>query len=101
MPEQQDHLFSECTSGSDNFTVNSSCSFSCERGFKLQGATSVQCTETGQWNTSIPICTGTGVLVQKSFFCLLFKNILVKSTVCYSGTMPGCLDSTKWHYALF
>ncbi|KAK3516176.1 hypothetical protein QTP70_005677 [Hemibagrus guttatus] len=33
------------------------CSFSCSEGFNLEGASSTECTETGEWSTNIPSCT--------------------------------------------
>ncbi|XP_007935969.1 E-selectin-like [Orycteropus afer afer] len=37
------------------FTFQSSCHFTCEQGFKLQGPSQVECTAQGQW-TQIPTC---------------------------------------------
>ncbi|XP_058235295.1 E-selectin isoform X2 [Hemibagrus wyckioides] len=33
------------------------CSFTCSEGFNLEGASSIKCTETGEWSTNIPSCT--------------------------------------------
>ncbi|XP_004425115.1 PREDICTED: E-selectin isoform X1 [Ceratotherium simum simum] len=38
------------------FTFNSSCSFTCEEGFMLQGPAQVECTAQGQWTQQIPVC---------------------------------------------
>ncbi|XP_076873495.1 E-selectin-like isoform X2 [Brachyhypopomus gauderio] len=57
LPGEQIHLSSECSRSSDDLTVNSTCHFSCETGFDLQGAVSTECTETGEWSSALPHCT--------------------------------------------
>ncbi|XP_006150183.1 E-selectin [Tupaia chinensis] len=39
-----------------NFTYNSSCAFSCEEGFSLQGSPERQCTAQGRWTQEAPFC---------------------------------------------
>ncbi|XP_045154223.1 E-selectin [Echinops telfairi] len=38
------------------FTFQSSCRFTCDEGFTLQGAAQVECTAQGQWTQQIPTC---------------------------------------------
>ncbi|PNJ17922.1 SELE isoform 2 [Pongo abelii] len=38
------------------FTFKSSCNFTCEEGFMLQGPAQVECTTQGQWTQQIPVC---------------------------------------------
>ncbi|KAM9243624.1 E-selectin isoform 2-T2 [Dugong dugon] len=38
------------------FTFQSSCHFTCEQDFKLQGPAQVECTAQGQWTQQIPTC---------------------------------------------
>uniref|UniRef100_A0A2K6AHR2 L-selectin n=1 Tax=Mandrillus leucophaeus TaxID=9568 RepID=A0A2K6AHR2_MANLE len=38
------------------FTFKSSCNFTCEEGFMLQGAAQVECTTQGQWTQQVPVC---------------------------------------------
>ncbi|KAK2504626.1 hypothetical protein MC885_001242, partial [Smutsia gigantea] len=38
------------------FTFTSSCSFTCEEGFVLQGPTQTECTAQGQWTQQAPTC---------------------------------------------
>ncbi|KAG9328507.1 hypothetical protein JZ751_013492 [Albula glossodonta] len=52
--EAGDHLVTNCSHSSDNLKLNSSCSFSCDEGFILQGAESLQCTGTGKWSADTP-----------------------------------------------
>ncbi|XP_035270301.1 E-selectin isoform X3 [Anguilla anguilla] len=56
-PEGGAHVTMECTDSLDSLSLNSSCSFSCEEGFDLQGAESVQCSQTGEWSADPPTCT--------------------------------------------
>ncbi|KAI4890927.1 hypothetical protein NFI96_009969 [Prochilodus magdalenae] len=56
LPDVQAQLHFECSRSRDNLIVNSTCYVSCEAGFKLQGTESIECTETGEWNTTIPSC---------------------------------------------
>ncbi|KAF5890762.1 P-selectin-like isoform X2, partial [Clarias magur] len=44
-----------CTA--ETLSSGSICSFSCSQGFILVGASSIDCTETGEWSTDIPSCT--------------------------------------------
>ncbi|KAL2089450.1 hypothetical protein ACEWY4_014138 [Coilia grayii] len=37
-------------------SFTSTCEFRCDEGFLLQGAHSIQCDATGQWNNTAPIC---------------------------------------------
>lgn len=55
-----DHLIAKCNQPSNDLRPDSSCSFSCEEGFKLQGAPTVQCSGDGQWSEAIPTCKATG-----------------------------------------
>uniref|UniRef100_A0A671G2M9 E-selectin n=1 Tax=Rhinolophus ferrumequinum TaxID=59479 RepID=A0A671G2M9_RHIFE len=38
------------------FTFTSSCNFTCEDGFRLQGPAQVECTTRGQWTQPAPVC---------------------------------------------
>ncbi|KAK3511644.1 hypothetical protein QTP70_014590, partial [Hemibagrus guttatus] len=40
-----------------NLFKGSICSFACSEGFNLEGASSTECTEIGEWSTNIPSCT--------------------------------------------
>ncbi|NXN98933.1 LYAM3 protein, partial [Rhinopomastus cyanomelas] len=42
----------------ENFTYNSSCTFSCEEGFVRMGAEVLQCAATGNWTRHPPMCAG-------------------------------------------
>ncbi|XP_060053915.1 E-selectin isoform X2 [Erinaceus europaeus] len=39
-----------------NFTYTSSCVFSCDEGFELQGSAQLECSSQGQWTQEIPSC---------------------------------------------
>ncbi|XP_046691669.1 E-selectin-like isoform X3 [Silurus meridionalis] len=38
-------------------SLGSVCSFSCSEGFILEGASSTECTKTGEWSADVPKCT--------------------------------------------
>ncbi|KAL7887923.1 hypothetical protein AOLI_G00028970 [Acnodon oligacanthus] len=57
LPDVQAPLNFGCSGNSDDLTVNSTCYFSCDAGFELQGAASTECTVTGEWSTAVPSCT--------------------------------------------
>uniref|UniRef100_A0A5F5PSJ6 E-selectin n=1 Tax=Equus caballus TaxID=9796 RepID=A0A5F5PSJ6_HORSE len=49
--------FVNCShSSAGEFTFNSSCNFTCEEGFVLQGPAQVECTAQGQWTQQVPVC---------------------------------------------
>ncbi|XP_026559001.1 P-selectin-like [Pseudonaja textilis] len=46
----------KCSQSYGNFTYNSSCVFSCERGFKRIGSKRLNCTATGEWAGFAQFC---------------------------------------------
>ncbi|KAA8589983.1 hypothetical protein FQN60_013348 [Etheostoma spectabile] len=59
-PEAKAHLISQCSQPLTKLRPDSTCSFSCEEGFELQGAHTTQCSEDGQWSKAIPTCKAIG-----------------------------------------
>ncbi|XP_062279970.1 E-selectin-like isoform X2 [Scomber scombrus] len=57
-PEGEAHLIPRCSH--PELRPDSTCSFSCEAGFELQGADSIKCSENGQWTKAIPTCKAMG-----------------------------------------
>ncbi|KAF7203063.1 E-selectin [Nothobranchius furzeri] len=53
-PEAGAHVIHQCSES--ELRPNSTCSFSCEQGFELQGAKTIKCSDDGQWNEEIPAC---------------------------------------------
>uniref|UniRef100_A0A3P9BKS3 Selectin E n=1 Tax=Maylandia zebra TaxID=106582 RepID=A0A3P9BKS3_9CICH len=53
-------LIMQCSESETELRPNSTCSFSCEEGFELQGANTIKCSEDGQWNENIPTCKAKG-----------------------------------------
>ncbi|XP_039097827.1 E-selectin [Hyaena hyaena] len=54
---QPQHGSVKCThSPPGEFTYKSSCAFSCEEGFELQGSAQLECTSQGQWTQEVPSC---------------------------------------------
>uniref|UniRef100_A0A3P8R6X3 Selectin E n=1 Tax=Astatotilapia calliptera TaxID=8154 RepID=A0A3P8R6X3_ASTCA len=59
-PEREAPLIMQCSESETELRPNSTCSFSCEEGFELQGANTIKCSEDGQWNENIPTCKAKG-----------------------------------------
>ncbi|XP_017262609.1 E-selectin-like [Kryptolebias marmoratus] len=55
-PETEAQVITECNKPLTELGLNSTCSFSCEPGFELQGANTTTCTENGLWNEATPTC---------------------------------------------
>ncbi|XP_071382234.1 E-selectin [Centroberyx affinis] len=55
-PEGESHLLTQCSHPFNELRPDSTCSFSCDAGFELQGAPTVQCSEDGEWKADIPTC---------------------------------------------
>ncbi|KAM9358059.1 P-selectin [Symphorus nematophorus] len=58
-PEGDAHLITQCSQILTQLQPDSTCSFSCEAGFELQGAHTIHCSEDGQWSKAIPMCKAT------------------------------------------
>uniref|UniRef100_A0A2K5RP01 E-selectin n=1 Tax=Cebus imitator TaxID=2715852 RepID=A0A2K5RP01_CEBIM len=56
IPEPQNGSVTCSHSPAGEFTFNSSCNFTCEEGFMLQGPAQVECTTQGTWTPQIPVC---------------------------------------------
>ncbi|XP_025733426.1 P-selectin isoform X9 [Callorhinus ursinus] len=50
------HGSMDCSPSSRAFQDNTSCSFHCAEGFRLEGANLVQCTDLGRWTAPAPVC---------------------------------------------
>ncbi|XP_075472936.1 P-selectin-like isoform X3 [Ascaphus truei] len=48
------------------FAYNSSCHFSCQRGFERDGSDFLQCTERGRWTSHAPLCKAKKCPILKS-----------------------------------
>nr|XP_045005325.1 P-selectin [Jaculus jaculus] len=47
-----------CSHSLGEFGLGSTCHFSCNEGFKLEGTDNVECTVSGKWSTAPPNCKG-------------------------------------------
>lgn len=56
----------DCSHDHGEFSVGSTCRFSCNRGFELMGSTSVECTVSGSWSSPPPTCTGNDILTREA-----------------------------------
>ncbi|XP_049737233.1 P-selectin isoform X5 [Elephas maximus indicus] len=110
----------DCSEAHGEFTVSSTCRFSCGTGFKLKGSTSVECTTSGKWTAPPPTCeAGTAsaptsemrcpALItpgQGTMSCTHHLGTFGLNTTCYFGCNAGftltgdsplrCRTSGQW-----
>ncbi|XP_056890076.1 E-selectin-like [Takifugu flavidus] len=60
-PEGEAALISQCSHPLNKLQPGATCSFHCEAGFELQGASTVHCSQEGRWNEATPTCKGVEV----------------------------------------
>nr|XP_060630360.1 P-selectin-like [Anolis sagrei ordinatus] len=48
----------DCVNPIGDFAYNSTCDFSCEDGFQLNGSKTLHCNAAGQWSSHVPFCQG-------------------------------------------
>ncbi|XP_039985255.1 E-selectin [Xiphias gladius] len=65
-PEGDAHLIPKCSQSPTDLQPGSTCIFSCEAGFELQGVQTIQCFENGQWSRAIPTCKAKGCPAPKT-----------------------------------
>ncbi|KAM9444545.1 E-selectin isoform 2-T2 [Clarias gariepinus] len=56
-PALQTPLNGSVSCTDETLSTGSICSFTCDEGFSLEGALSIECTGTGEWSTDVPSCT--------------------------------------------
>lgn len=97
--------FFKCSSGS--VAIGSSCSFSCNQGFRLIGADSITCGSDGRWSAPVPSCqpstcpplTSNGMLVGQCNQAVFGANCSVICDECsrpLSRTSAMCLENGEW-----
>uniref|UniRef100_A0A3B4D3E6 E-selectin n=2 Tax=Pygocentrus nattereri TaxID=42514 RepID=A0A3B4D3E6_PYGNA len=80
----------KCSGGS----FGSSCSFSCNDGFNLQGATDITCTESAEWSQEKPYCEAIrcqlpDVQAPLNFGCSRSSDDLTVNLTCYFSCDEG------------
>uniref|UniRef100_A0A8C0PW87 p-selectin n=3 Tax=Canis lupus TaxID=9612 RepID=A0A8C0PW87_CANLF len=109
-----------CSDTHKEFSVGSTCHFSCNRGFKLEGFNNVECTALGKWTAPAPICKAGIVSAptskvqcpalitpeQGTVSCRHHLGTFGLNTTCYFGCKAGfilmgdsalrCRPSGKW-----
>ncbi|XP_069497399.1 E-selectin-like isoform X1 [Ambystoma mexicanum] len=51
-----EHGIVACSVSNGEFSYNANCEFTCDEGYRLTGATSLQCTVQGEWTAQVPKC---------------------------------------------
>ncbi|KAF6293737.1 selectin P [Rhinolophus ferrumequinum] len=109
----------DCSDVHGEFHVGSTCHFSCQKGFKLEGSNNVKCTASGRWTAPPPTCEGVApappaevrcpALVtpgQGTMSCRHRLGTFGLNTTCYFGCKAGftllgdsalsCRPSGQW-----
>ncbi|XP_041518380.1 P-selectin [Microtus oregoni] len=109
----------DCSHDHGEFSVGSTCRFSCNKGFDLVGSASVECTVSGRWSSPPPTCTGVTSLPnaevrcpaltipgQGTMSCSHHLGTFAPNTTCYFGCKTGftlrgasslrCRTSGQW-----
>ncbi|XP_075856485.1 P-selectin isoform X4 [Microcebus murinus] len=109
----------DCSDTLGKFNVGSTCHFSCNKDFKLEGYNNVECTTSGRWSAPPPTCNGVAsvptlevqcpVLVppgQGTMSCRHHLGTFGLNTTCYFGCKAGfrlvgdstvrCRPSGQW-----
>lgn len=89
-PEAEAPIITKCSKPLTELGLNSSCSFSCEPGFELQGANTTTCTENGHWNEATPTCKGT-----VKAFCLALCVAVLKMCA-RSASRQRCVATKRF-----
>ncbi|XP_048353504.1 E-selectin isoform X1 [Sphaerodactylus townsendi] len=101
--------FVNCSHTDTNLVFNSTCQFSCEEGYTLQGSSQIQCSSKGHWSASIPHCEiakcESLTAPEKGFLNCTHPDFAYR-TLCEVSCMDGwmlngsyalqCLASGKW-----
>uniref|UniRef100_A0A2K6T4V7 p-selectin n=2 Tax=Saimiri boliviensis TaxID=27679 RepID=A0A2K6T4V7_SAIBB len=109
----------DCSDTHGEFNVGSTCHFSCNKGFKLEGPNNVECTISGRWSATPPTCKGIASVStpevqcpalttpgQGTMFCRHHLGTFGFDTTCYFGCNAGftligdstlsCRPSGQW-----
>uniref|UniRef100_A0A2K5S305 p-selectin n=1 Tax=Cebus imitator TaxID=2715852 RepID=A0A2K5S305_CEBIM len=109
----------DCSDTRGEFNVGSTCHFSCNNGFKLEGPNNVECTISGRWSATPPTCKGIASVStpevqcpalttpgQGTMFCRHRLGAFGFNTTCYFGCNAGftligdstlsCRPSGQW-----
>lgn len=109
----------DCSDTHGEFNVGSTCHFSCNKGFKLEGPNNVKCTTSGRWSATPPACKGIASLPspgvqcpalttpgQGTMHCRHHPGTFGFNTTCYFGCNAGftltgdsilsCRPSGQW-----
>lgn len=91
-------LISQCSHPSTELHPGSTCSFHCEAGFELHGASTIQCSGEGRWDKSTPTCKGMKAKYNNKLLTKILLHCPVFLTIIFHGfsiRMSRSWDSIK------
>ncbi|XP_026709917.1 P-selectin isoform X1 [Athene cunicularia] len=80
-----------CSHVHGNFTYNSTCTFSCEKGFLRMGAEMLWCEATGNWTRHAPVCEEDGAPFLKQVLAYSSGTALALAGIVLSGMLIALL----------
>ncbi|KAM6305472.1 LOW QUALITY PROTEIN: P-selectin-like [Aegotheles albertisi] len=80
-----------CSHMHGNFTYDSKCTFSCEKGFVRMGAEVLQCVATGNWTRHPPSCAEDSAPFLKQVLAYSSGTALAAAGIVLSGTLIALL----------
>uniref|UniRef100_A0A8D2DZF6 p-selectin n=1 Tax=Sciurus vulgaris TaxID=55149 RepID=A0A8D2DZF6_SCIVU len=109
----------DCSHTHGGFGIGSTCHFSCDEGFELEGSGSVECTASGRWSAHPPGCKGVVPVPTSNVRCLALvspgqgtmscthpRGTFGLDATCYFGCKAGftltgdstlrCTPSGQW-----
>ncbi|KAG2461450.1 LYAM3 protein, partial [Polypterus senegalus] len=104
-----DNGFINCSNPDEELVYNSTCQFSCEEGFVLEGASHLQCTASGQWSGETPACKDLHLppasIQDTATVCLAVVPAILSSGLMFAAWLmkrlrqKGCCEGWKYFYS--
>ncbi|CAH2329432.1 P-selectin isoform X1, partial [Pelobates cultripes] len=85
-PEFPSYEWVNCSHPIKNFSYTSVCIFACKPGFTLNGSHKIECTSSGVWNSSPPICQVLGNQLTFGKQLYIYLGGSVAAVVCLIGS---------------
>ncbi|XP_016004104.2 P-selectin isoform X2 [Rousettus aegyptiacus] len=83
----------DCSDTRGEFSVGSTCHFSCHKGFRLEGSNDVKCTASGRWTAPPPTCEGVAPPPAAEARCLALLTPAQGAMTCRHHRVPFGLNT--------